>query len=793
MAEDNIASEKNWMTHQVEISDVIFITLKRWPWLLLSVAVCVGLGLFYVLRAQPVFTRTATIAVKDDSNGNSMSAGLDAFSDMGLIKSRTNINDEITKLQSPDIMAEVVRRFNLDKSYYIDGRFHKEIIYGPQLPVSVSFPSLMDNESASLTVELFKDGKYSLHNVTCNGDDASIITKDPVLLGDTVKTSAGPVVVSKTPYYTGGSVNTIYVSKAPLKGVVATYLGKLTVAHKNDKGNTINLTVSDGSIQRAEDILEGVISVYNEKWIEDRNQVAISTSNFINERLAVIEAELGDVDQDISSYQSEHLIPDVQQAASMYMAENQEASAQIFELNNQLQLSRYMRAYLNDEAKKNQVIPANTGIENANIEAQIGEYNSKMLLRNQYASNSSETHPLVTDLDMQLATMRSAILSAIDNQILALDTRIRNIQGNKRQTTAQIAASPSQAKYLLSVGRQQKVKEALYLFLLQKREENELSQAFTAYNTQVIAKPNGSNAPTSPVRNRILLIAFAFGLVLPFGVTYLLETINTRVRGRKDIESLSIPFLGEIPEYKSRKGESMESRVVVKQGKRNVINEAFRVLRTNIGFVSSKDSGGSAIMVTSFNPGSGKTFLTVNLAISLAIKGKKVVVVDGDLRRGSASAYVGSPKKGLSNYLVGEVQDIKDIEVNDTLMQGLAVIPIGIVPPNPTELLESRRFADLISRLKSEYDLVFVDCPPVEMMADAQIIEQLVDRTVFVIRAGLFKRVMLPELEKLYQEKKFKNIGIVLNATAAEGSRYGYKYGYGYGYGYGNYSHYTSK
>ncbi len=791
MEEENVET-KSSVINQLSRTDVLLITLKRWPWILLSLTVCMGLAALYLMRATPLYTRTASVVIKDDTKGNSASAEIDAFADMGLLQSHSNIIDEINKLQSPDMMKEAVKRLGINKSYTTDGRFRKEVIYGTTLPITVTFPSLTDAGSASATVTINTNGTYTLSDVVFNDEDVRVLSKGAVKLGQPTPTSAGPVDVKKTPYYVAGNDYKIYVNRTSLKRAVDHYLSELSVDQKNDKGNTINLTVTDPSIERAEDLINTVISVYNEKWIENRNQISVATSNFITERLGVIEGELGNVDQDISSYQSEHLIPDVQQAANIYMTENQATSAQILELNSRLQMTRYLRNYLNNESHKEHVLPVNTGIGNAAIEANIAEYNSKLLQRNQYKANSSENHPLVVDLDTELAGLRSSILSATDNEVTSLETQIRNLQGSKNNATAQIAANPTQAKYLLSMERQQKVKESLYLFLLQKREENELSQAFTAYNTQVINTPNGKDVPSSPVALKILMIAFVIGWIIPFGVTYLLETFNTKVRGRKDIEHLSLPFLGEIPACRPRKGEKNESRIVVKAGRRNVINEAFRVLRTNISFVINNTGRSEAIMVTSFNPGSGKTFITMNLADSFAIKGRKVVVIDCDLRRASTSAYVGSPKTGISNYLVGEVDDYHKVLVSDTIVKNLSVMPVGTMPPNPTELLESPKFADLIEKLREEFDIVFIDCPPMEMMADAQIVNSLIDRTMFVVRAGLFERSLLPELERIYNEKKYKNMALVLNDTQAESSPYGYKYGYGYGYGYGNYTHYMN-
>lgn len=786
---ERIDKEIEETAQSIKIIDIIRTTLHHWPWVLASVFICVSLAVIYVLRSQPVYSRTASIVIKDDSKGKSITSELDAFSDIGLVQSKSNINDEINKLKSPDVMTEVVKRLNIDINYLIPGTFHKNVIYGTTLPVKVELPSLLEEESASATFNISPDGLYTISEIRRNDEEYIYTQSAPIPLDSTLTTPLGAVTLKPTDYYKAGEEYTIYMTKSPLSSASKAYSSALNISLQNDKGNTIDLTLQDKVAQRAEDIIDAVINVYNEVWIDNRNQIGISTSNFINERLKSIEQELGNVDQDISSYQSEHLIPDVKQAASMYMAENQAADTQILDLNNQLQMTRYMRSFLTDANNRNEVLPANTGIGNGSIENQITAYNEILMERNQYASNSSEAHPKVMALDVQIADMRSAIIAAIDNQIVAINTQIKNIQGTKSKATAQISANPTQAKYLLSVERQQKVKEALYLFLLQKREENELSQAFTAYNTQIITRPNGSKAPIAPQKAKIVFVAFVLGLIIPFGVTFCIESSNTRVRGRKDLENLSVPFLGEIPMVKSKKKEK-HSSIVVEQGNRNIVNEAFRVLRTNISFVSSQQEGSSVIMISSFNAGSGKTFISINLALSLAIRGKRVLVIDGDLRHASTSATIGSPSQGLSNYLVGKLADINSVIIKDKGCTNLDIIPVGTIPPNPTELLESDLFPALIADMRKRYDYILIDCPPIEMMADAQIIEQVVDRTLFVIRAGLLDRSMLPELEKIYLSKKFKNMGVILNATSTDSSRYGYKYGYGYGYS--NYSYYNS-
>ena len=582
-----------------------------------------------------------------------------------------------------------------------------------------------------------------------------------------------------------------------MRAAVDTYSNALVAELGNEDATIINLSINDTSIRKAEDILNTLIEVYNENWIRDKNQIAVSTSQFISDRLGVIESELGHVDENISSYKSEHLLPDVQAASSLYMAQSAENNKELSTLNNQLSTAQYIRRELNTK-QLDQTLPANSGIVSANIETQISEYNNLVLDRNRLIANSSEKNPLVKNMASSLQSMQRTIIQSVDNLIVSLNTQIRSLRRQEEATTNRLASNPNQAKYLLSVERQQKVKEELYLYLLQKREENELSQAFTAYNTRLITAPRGSMFPTAPHKMNILLVAFAVGLLVPAVGIFMKENMNTKVRGRKDLENLSIPFIGEIPQYsgtkkkwwefKHRKRQDMKI-IVVNEGNRNIINEAFRVLRSNMDFMASKDNNQHVFVLTSFNPGSGKSFLAINIAISFAIKKKKILVIDGDLRHRTVSSYVDSPNKGLSDYLNNQIEDWKEIIVSYKGYTNLHILPIGTIPPNPTELLEDSKLAMLIEALRPEYDYIFIDCPPVDIVADAQIIEKWADRTIFVVRSGLLDRSMLSELENMYTGKRFKNLSMILNGTESTGGRYGYRYGYHYGYA----SYYGSK
>ena len=796
MATPNNPTKPKQTDDFIRIQDLFYLCVSKWYWFVISLAVTISVAVIYLLTTPPVYTRSASLLIKEDSKGNSVSDAAGVLGDIDLFQTSTNVNNEMQSLQSPAAMLDVVKRLHLDVCYHTDGRFYKKVLYGKSCPYTVSFNDLRDNESVDFTINPSEKGQVVLTDFSRDGEDLD--GEVTATLNDTTDTPVGKLIVmvavDSVTYE-----SPVYVSRIGYQDATGDYASNLSVSLNDEKSTVINLSFKDVCIQRAEDVLNTVIAIYNENWIKDKNQIAVSTSQFISDRLGVIEQELGNVDENISSYKSEHLLPDVQAAASMYMAQSSETNAQILALNTQLSMARYIRNYLTNATSKNQLLPANSGIESPGIEQQIANYNTAQLRRNDLVANSSEKNPLVVDMDQSLENMRHAIITSIDNHITTLNTQLRSLRQSEQQTTARIAANPTQGKYLLSVERQQKVKEALYLFLLQKREENELSQAFTAYNTRIITPPTGSMKPTSPVKKNIALVAFALGILIPIVIIFIRENMNTKVRGRKDLESLSVPFVGEIPlagSGKKKKSEHTAKEIVIHQGKRDIVNEAFRVLRTNLEFIldakEDKDRA-SVTLITSFNPGSGKTFLTMNTAATFAMKGKRVLVVDGDLRHGSASAYVGTPKKGLSDYLGKRENNVEDLIVEKENYPGLFVLPVGTIPPNPTELLAEPRLAELMEKMRSRFDYILIDCPPVDIVADTQIIEKLADRTVFIVRAGLLERDMLPQLQSDYDGKRFKNMALVLNGTLGGSSRYGYGYRYGYKYGYGSKSYYNSK
>ena len=808
-AQPNPMARPNQTEDFIRLQDLLYLCLAQWRWFILSLVVTCGIATFYNLTTPNVYQRTASLMIKDESKAQGIGSDVASmFSDMGMGNMKSNVNNELIAIQSPAVLLETGKRLKLDVDYAIDGRFHKEALYGADLPVTVDFVGFTDEQSGSFKLQLKGDGSYiisKLKGVTRDNlpvDDSDEITGR---IGQIIRTPLGKIKVDKAPAFTqfvsGEDEPVLYVSRCNVYAMTDRIKGSLSASLSDVKSTVIDLTYKDVLAKRAEDVINTIITVYRKNWLEDKNQMTISTSHFITERLGVIERELGDVDKNISAFKSSNLLPDVEAAAQQYMQKSTEVDKQIMDLNSRLAIAQYIRNYLTGKVGKNQLLPSNTGIESPGIEQQITEYNKNQLERNNIVANSSEQNPLVADYDQSLASMRKSIAASLDNFVVTLKTQLGTLQANEAATTSQIASNPNQAKYLQTVGRQQKVKEALYLFLLQKREENELSKAFTAYNTRIITPPTGDNTPVEPVRRKILLIALVLGFLIPVVVIYIREKANTTVRGRKDLKKVTVPFLGEIPFSISRKNRpTLEQRikfwkkpkevrmVVVKAGKRDIVNEAFRVLRTNFEFTIGTHPEQNVIVFTSFNPGSGKSHIAANMAMSLAIKKKKVLLIDGDLRHGSTSMLINSPGEGLSDYLNGRIADIHDIlykgEENG-LVKHFDVIPIGTIPPNPTELLFTPLLEKMIKTMREEYDYVFIDCPPIEVVADTPIYEQFADRTIFVVRAGLMERSMLPEVDALYKAKKFKNMTLILNGTKARGGRYGSHYGYGYGYGYG--------
>ena len=774
------------------LRDAWFLCLAHWKWFLLSVILTLSGAYYYLLRTPKTYVASASILIKPDNNrGNSPDQLLARQRMVVEGASDAQMTNEILALSSATITRSVAERLNLDVEYAHKGMFHDKVIYGSELPVKVEFLNIGEEQRAAFHLSLQADGRVVLDDFSKDGANLSGTIMGKV--GERCVTPVGLVKLVANTGYRPGTTDEYKVTRSPISSVAASVRGSFSIALSNKASTIIDIQYSDVNTARAKDAIDMLISVYNENWVRDRNQISVSTNEFIKERLAVIQRELGSVDQNIAGYKSANLLPDVEQSGSMAVTQANDAEAKARELSTQVYMTRHVKEYLTDGRHENQVLPSNSGINNASIQAQINDYNTRLLERNRLLATSSAQNPAVMDLETQLGSIRRGIIQSLDNELDMLKTQQRVTEASHSEATSKISANPRQASYLLSVERQQKVKESLYLFLLQKREENELSQAFTAYNTQIIETPHITGIPPQPVSRNILLTAFLIGLAIPAAFVFGREALNSTVRGRKDLEDYSMPLVGELPlkgkkrpvwkRWRKEKIVAVPNMVVADQ-KRDILNEAFRTVRTKLEFTLGFDGRNKVVMLSSLNPGSGKTFITANLGAAFSLKGKRVLVMDLDLRKASLSDYVGQPKVGISNYLSGQIEDWHEII---TPLDRVDVLPCGVIPPNPAELLSTERFAEMIKAAREEYDIIFLDCPPVEIVADAEIINPHADLTLFIVRASLMERSYLKDIERWYAEKKYNNLTLLLNGTTDALGRYGYhKYGYGYGgYGYG--------
>lgn len=795
------------------LADFFFLCVSKWKWFLLSLVLCFGCAVLYLCLTPPKYTRIASVHIKEDSRSSSIGNISDEFANLGFGGTSGSAANEVVAFNSPELAEQVVKQLHLNIVYTKGKGLRRELLFGRTLPFTVSFQSLDEEQPIAMNVTLLPSGKLFVANVTLNNKEKDVNSEvgfdNSVYLGDVYmsfhKTDA---------YFIPNKPLDIKIVKSPLS-LTANALHSKLEATQNDKRNSIiDIKYTDQSIERAETVINTLINEYNKNWVKDKNELGKLTSLFINERISVIEQELGGVDSDIASFKSDNMISDVSDATSMYLSQANESDKQVQLLMNQVFMCRFLHDYVANPSNANKLIPANVGIQSSELTALVTGFNDIMSQRNTYITNSSDKNPLVQTLDEKLASQRVAILQSIDNEQKSLEIQISSAQKTKDLSNSVLSNSPVQQRQLLSMDRQQKIKESLYLFLLQKREENELSQAFTAYNTRIISRPMGPNKPTSPVPFLVLLIALVVSLIIPAIFIYVHDLLNSTVRGRSDIEKLTIPFLGEIPENdSSEKNEKFWNRFSTKQnkqnlqilvahGEKNTINEAFRIVRSNLSFIlhPNRDTKRQVVLVTSTNVSSGKSFVSLNLATAFSLQNNtKVAIVDLDIRKASLSRFIGDSKIGVTDYLGDFATDWHDLIVKKSDDSKVDVLPAGHTPPNPSELLQSDKLPELLEQMKQEYDIIFVDMPPVEIVADVSIVKHLADVTLFVIRKGVFIRSMLPNVESYYKNGYFNNLTLLLNGTDVQSHKYGHygrygRYGYGYGYGYGReYGHDKSK
>ena len=752
----------------------------KW-WYVASLAFFLCVGVFYLYVTPKVYSRVAKVLI-DESNQDATMRNLGvASAGMMRLRSFNSVENEIETFASPDLMQVVVERLGL-QTRYVQEQLLRDVELYRNCPFDARFAG--ENPHSPYSFKVTPAGEEGFVLSEFRLKDEKFKEEVPGSYGDTLQTPVGKVVLY--PVETDVDFNhPVKVSWTTGMSAAKAFCRNMHIALSGKESSVLVFSINDTYPSRASSILSTLIDVYNEMWINNKNRAAINTTDFINERLVVIEKELGLVEDALKQYKSKNNLTDIKAVAQSYVTESSEYATKAFEVNNQLSIAQYIKEYLNNPANSLSLIPSNLGLTSASVEAQIKEYNDIVLQRDRLLSGGGENNPMVTDLNAALASIRTAILRSIDNLIATLQLQLSKIESQEKQILARMSSNSGQELQLLSIERQQQITQELYMFLLQKREENELAALINVGNTRVIMNPNGSSNPVSPNRMMILFVMIVLGCGAPFGFFLVRKLLDTSIKHKSDLGNLSVPFLAEIPKMGKDGFNRDECKVIVKPGSRDMMNEAFRVLRTNVDLMLGKNAGSRVIMFTSFNPGAGKTFSIMNVAASMSLKKSKAIIVDLDLRKATLSQALGKEHTGVAAYLNGKIDDYRPYV--DEIAPDLYHLPVGTLPPNPTELLLTERFARMVDDLKQEYDYVFLDCPPIDIVADASLITEKADMTIFVLRSGRIDKASIPYIDELYRSGKYSHMAMILNGVEFEQKKYGYgRHGYGYGYGYGN-------
>lgn len=751
----------------IKVHDALQLFARHYIWFIISFVLCLGFAFYYVQKSPYVYLRYASIMIKDGEQGAVTIAPL---RDLGIDMPSQNVTNEIMIIKSTDVAKQVVHRLGLDMEYRREGWLTNPLVYKNDLPVNLQFLNPMDDTTFSCVIQLMPDSVVHISDI--KKDDQALDGHFAIKLGKRYSTVLGDITITPTPLYSPDSNERLIVERRSIASAIETLASNIDASLRSRDATIIDIYCTDESALRAEDILDAVVHEYNLRWVNEQNAITESTDKFISERIKTIEKELNEVEETLAQYRSTNLTLNAGAQGEKALYRVEEAEDRLTEIDNQIYMIEYMRSFINDVAHTDSPLPLNTGITSPIIESYLAEYNTVIQKRNSHLSHSSVQNPIVSDLNEKLVTLKSTITQTIENELVRLENEYEKAAERRFNALATVANTPHKTIYLTSIERQKQVKENLYVFLLQKKEENELSQTFTANSCRTVEPPHGPDTPIAPTPGKVYILAFLAGLVIPAFVITLKDVMNTKVKRRKDLASLSIPFLGEIPFDKVCKAKAKRSSsakinrrwLVVKKNRCDMVNEAFRMLRTNLESILPPVNGaGRVVMVTSVNPGSGKTFIAANLAYSIALTEKRVALLDLDMRKCMISRFMCQPPIGVVDFLRGDVANYFDLMIR---LDGLDIMPCGKIPCDPTELLNKETFSNLIDTLKDNYDYVLIDCPSAEIVADAAIINRHVDLILLVMRANLLDRAVLHDIEAWYADGRYRNLAIVLNGIS---------------------------
>ncbi len=774
------------------------IVVLNWYWILLSTIVFVAASLVYLRFQAPVYQAYTKVLIKDEKGKNTGGQDL-ALDQLGLISNTNGFDNELEILSSTAVATRAVKELKLYVSYHIQGRVKESELYKSS-PIIVDLEeSRLDLLDFAIPIEITKNanGVHVRIGLPAVGSEMEYLETDLKTFPCQITTKLGKIMFTQNPGYQMGDHMITAVIYPPIV-IGRIYASKLSVSPTSKTTTVALLSLNDTHVSRAQDYLLQLVRSYNDDANEDKNEVARKTEEFINERIEVIRDELDLTESQIEGYKRDNSLINLPADATQALTETTAFQKKRVDIQTQMRLVKSLIDFVSVPGNCNDVIPSNIGITNQVINTMITEYNNSVLSRDRLIRGSSETSPLVVQRTEEIAAMWNAIGTQLRALYNDLDTQKSSIDQQYQLFSGKVSSTPTQERTMNNMGRQQEIKANLYLMLLQKREENSISLASTANKARIIDLPQ-KGSKVSPRTSIILLGSLLFGMLLPIFWFYLREMLRFRIEGRDDLEKISkLNILADIP--LSREIGEGERAIVVKENKNNMMEEAFRGLRTNLRFLLAP--GENVIITTSSVPGEGKTFVATNLAMSLALLGKKVITIGLDIRKPRLVKLFGLPsnKQGITNYLISENADFDLLEqqiFHGVANENLDVLPAGIIPPNPGELITRDLLDKAVEYLKKKYDYVIIDTPPVGLVSDTFEIARLANATFFVVRSEVTTKGDIEAINRLAEEQRLPKINLVFNGIDLKKKRYGFYYGYGryggyskYGTYYGRYGHY---
>ncbi|WP_308746127.1 polysaccharide biosynthesis tyrosine autokinase [uncultured Bacteroides sp.] len=782
---------------QVNIQEILFRYLIHWPWFVVSVIICVAVVWGYLRLTTPIYNISATVLIKDEKKGGgaNMSSELERMGLDGFVSSSKNVDNEIEVLRSKSLAREVVNRLGLFVTYMDKDEFPIQELYRTS-PVLVSLtPQEADKLPGRMEVSMVLQpaGAMDVQIKVGEKEYRKRFEKLPAVFptdegtvafftnNDTI-TSVRPESVTKERHITAFINRPFSVAKG--------YANSLSIAPTSKITSVVVVSLKNSNTRRGKDYIDKLLETYNINANNDKNEVAQKTAEFIDERIGIISKELGSTEQDLENFKRSAGITDLSSEAQIALAGNAEYEKKRVENQTQINLVMDLQRYM--KGNEYEVLPSNIGLQDAASASAIDRYNQMLVERKRLLRTSTESNPTIINLDTSIRAMRSNVQATLNATLKGLQITKEDLAREAGRYSRRINDAPTQERQFVSIARQQEIKAGLYLMLLQKREENAITLAATANNAKIIDEALADDNPVSPKRLMIYLASLVVGMGLPVGIIYLIGLTKFKIEGRVDVEKLALlPVVGDIPLADEKAGS-----IAVFENKNNLMSETFRNVRTNLQFMLEK--GRNVILVTSTISGEGKSFVSANLAISLSLLGKKVVIVGLDIRKPGLNKVFNIPKKehGITQFLTNPTINLMDLVQSSDINKNLFILPGGTVPPNPTELLARDGLEKAVETLKKNFDYVILDTAPVGMVTDTLLIGRTADLSVYVCRADYTRKAEFTLINELAENNKLPNLCIVINGLDLQKKKYGYYYGYGkygkyygygkrYGYGYG--------